>query len=444
MAATRREAKKLTAALLNSALEPGRYHDGGNLGLFLRVDPNGAKFWIQRITVKGKLTKTGTQARVEMGLGSYPLITLADARARATINKHMAMEGGDPLKAKRKAREAMTFSQAMEHYLTAKMGEFRNEKHVKQWRSTLETYAVPVMGPMLLPAIEARHVLRVLQPIWTVKTETASRLRGRIEAVLSWATVAGHRTGDNPARWKGNLAELLPKPGKVADAGNHPALALSDLPRWWRDLEAREGMAARALQFAVLTCARSGEVRGMTWAEVDLAEAGGATRATGATLGPVWTIPASRMKAGREHRVPLTAEAVALLKALPRMNGSDYVFFAPQGGMLSDMTISAVMRRMQESEAKAGRVGYLDPRNKRPAVPHGLRSTFRDWCAEQGIDRDMAEMALAHIVGSEVERAYRRTDMIERRRRLLDAWAQVARGEVAGGNLVVLERKSTA
>ena len=203
----------------------------------------------------------------------------------------------------------------------------------------------------------------------------------------------GIAAGDNPARWGGNLSELLAKPGKVAKATNHAALSLADAPRWWADLAKREGMAARALQFLAMTAARSGEVRGMTWAEVDLDKA-------------LWIVPAARMKAGREHRVPLTREAVELLRALPRMEGSPYVFFAPRGGMLSDMTLSAVMRRMQEAEEKAGRPGYLDPRSGRAAVPHGLRSTFRDWAAEQGIERDMAEMALAHSVGSEVERSY--------------------------------------
>ena len=263
-----------------------------------------------------------------------------------------------------------------------------------------------------------RDVLRVLQPIWSDKTETASRLRGRIEAVLSWATVAGHRVGDNPARWGGNLSELLAKPGKVAKTTNHAALSLADAPRWWADLAKREGMAARALQFLAMTVARSGEVRGMTWAEVDLEKA-------------LWIVPAARMKAGREHRVPLTREAVELLRTLPQMEASPYVFFAPRGGMLSDMTLSAVMRRMQEAEEKAGRTGYLDPRSGRPAVPHGLRSTFRDWAAEQGIERDMAEMALAHTVGSEVERAYRRTDMLERRRAMLSAWGDFLRGDDA-------------
>jgi integrase len=215
-----------------------------------------------------------------------------------------------------------------------------------------------------------------------------------------------YRSGDNPARWKGNLSEMLAKPGKVAAAGNWPALSLDDAPRWWRDLSKREGMAAAALRFATMTAARSGEVRGATWGEIDLDKA-------------LWTIPAARMKARREHRVPLTVEAVLLLRSLPRMEGSEFVFFAPRGGALSDMSISAVMRRMQEAEEKAGRPGYVDPRSRRPAVPHGLRSTFRDWAAEHGFDRDLAEIALAHSVGSEVERAYRRTDMLERRRAML-------------------------
>lgn len=399
--AEQRAAKVLTAAFLSKELEPGKYHDGGNLGLFLRVEPNGNRFWVQRLTIRGK--------RREIGLGSYPTIKLADARGKAAEHKRLAMLGGDPIEEKRKARDAITFAKAMDLYLAKKDAEFGNEKHRKQWRATLDTYAVPVLGKMRVTDVETKHVLRVLQPIWTEKTVTATRLRQRIEAVLGWAAVAGHRTGDNPARWGGNLAELLAKPGKVADKGNHPALALSDVPRWWQALAQRDGMSARALQFIAMTLARSGEVRGMTWDEVDMDAA-------------LWIIPAARMKAGKEHRVPLTQEAVALLKALPRMAGSPYVFAAIRGGMLSDMSISAVMRRMQESEVEAGQPGYLDPRSKRPAVPHGLRSTFRDWAAEKGFERDMAEMALAHNVGSEVERAYRRTDMLERRRAMLESW----------------------
>lgn len=419
---------RLTAAMVRSA-GPGKYHDGGGTGLFLRVDPTGARFWIQRIVIRGK--------RREIGLGSFPLVSLAEAREAALENKRLAFRGGDPLAERRKAREVLTFADAVERYLAAKLHEFRNEKHRKQWRATLDTYARPALGHMPVAAIEVRDVLRVVEPIWKAKTETASRLRGRIENVLSWATVAGHREGPNPARWKGNLSELLPKAAKVAKAENQPALALVDAPRWWAELSTREGMAARALEFLALTAARSGEVRGMTWDEIDF---GGRDKIDKTDKNPraIWAIPPSRMKAEREHRVPLTAEAVAILESLPRLEGCPYVFFAPRGGQLSDMTISAVMRRMQEAEEKAGRVGYLDPRNKRPAVPHGLRSTFRQWAAEQGFARDMAELALAHRVGTEVERAYQRSDMLERRRGMMAGWAGFLRGENAGADIVPL------
>ena len=406
----RRPEKALSARQVETVTEPGKYFDGQ--GLFLRVARNGAKQWVQRIVIRGK--------RCELGLGSPPAVPLATARRLALENRGKAMLGGDPLAEKRATRETLTFADAVDRYLASKLSEFRNEKHRKQWRATLDTYAAPVLGTKRVSDIAVPDVLRVLEPIWADKTETASRLRGRIENVLSWATVAGHRTGDNPARWKGNLSEILPKPAKVAKGENQPALALGDLPGWWADLAKREGMAARALQFLTLTAARSGEVRGATWDEIDFGTV--ATLATSATRGAVWTIPASRMKNGREHRVPLTTEAVALLESLPRMDGSPYVFFAPRGGMLSDMSISAVMRRMQEAEEKAARAGYLDPRTKRPAVPHGLRSSFRQWAAERGYPRDMAEIALAHFIGSEVERAYQRSDMLERRRDMMADW----------------------
>ena len=406
----RRPVKALSPRFVETVGEPGKYFDGQ--GLFLRVANNGAKQWVQRITIRGK--------RTELGLGSPPAVSLATARRLALENRGKAMLGGDPLAEKRTAREGMTFADAVDKYLAAKLSEFRNEKHRKQWRSTLDTYANPVLGPKLVSEIGVQDVLRVLQPIWKDKTETASRLRGRIENVLSWATVAGHREGDNPARWKGNLSETLPKPSKIAKSGNQPALSLVDVSRWWADLRRREGMAARALEFLTLTAARSGEVRGMTWDEIDLSPAANLTNS--ANSGGVWTIPAPRMKNWREHRIPLTPDAVALLEALPRLDGSPFVFFAPRGGMLSDMSISAVMRRMQEAEVKAGRAGYLDPRNKRPAVPHGLRSTFRQWAAERGYPRDIAEIALAHFIGSEVERAYQRSDMLDRRREMMAAW----------------------
>lgn len=282
-----------------------------------------------------------------------------------------------------------------------------------------------------------QDVVRALNTIWTAKPDTATKMRGYLEAILSWATVSGYRTGDNPARWAGNLKELLPAPSVVAKgrAGNFPAVPVARLADWWEELGQREGMGATALRFAALTAARSGEVRGALWSEVDLDAA-------------LWVVPGARMKMGREHRVPLSGPAVALLRGLPRLAGTgDLIFPGPRGGILSDMSVSAVMRRMQEdaeTEAKmAGRpvsaAGWRDTRTGRPAVPHGLRSSFRDWAAEVGYDRDMAEIALAHLVGSEVERAYRRSDMLERRRAMMERWADVLAGR-SGASVVEFRR----
>jgi integrase len=406
--------KALSARFVETVKEPGKYFDGQ--GLFLRVAKNGARQWVQRITIRGK--------RCELGLGSPPAVPLSAARKLAVENRGRAMLGGDPLAEKRAANvRSLTFSECVTAYIDIKLSEFKSEKHQKQWISSLERLAMPSLGDKLVRDIDTKDVLRMLEPHWRVRTVTAKKLRGRVEAVLTWATVAGHREGDNPAAWRGNLKELLPAPGKIAKAQNQPTLSLADASRWWADLAQRDGMAARALEFLALTAARSGEVRGTKWDEIDLG-----SDATSATRAGVWTIPASRMKNGRPHRVPLTAEAIAMLESLPRLEGSPYVFFAPRGGMLSDMSISAVMRRMQAAKEKAGEAGYLDPASKRPAVPHGLRSTFRQWAAEQGYPREMAELALAHFIGSEVERAYQRSDMLERRRDMMAAWSRFLTG----------------
>ncbi|MBF9060756.1 tyrosine-type recombinase/integrase [Rhodobacterales bacterium HKCCSP123] len=419
-AASRRPEKALTARYVETVSAPGKYFDGQ--GLFLRVAKNGAKQWVQRITIRGK--------RCELGLGSPPAVPLSEARRVALENRGKAMLGGDPLAEKRAARGRMTFAEAVERYADVRLKEIRNPKDRKRWRTLFEVYALPSFGRIDVADISVQDVLRVLQPIWQDKTETAKRLRAQIESVLSWATVAGYRTGDNPARWSGNLSEILPKPSKVAKSANQPALALADVSRWWTFLAEREGMAARALQFLALTAARSGEVRGMTWDEVDLSAG-------------IWSVPSSRMKNGREHRVPLARDAIALLDNLPRMNNSALVFFAPRGGKLSDMSISAVMRRMQEAEVKAGGQGFIDPRSKRPAVPHGLRSTFRQWAAETGYPRDMAEIALAHWMGSEVERAYQRSDMLERRRAMMADWAVfLSRDATDDKNVLSIARKA--
>jgi len=396
---------------------------GGVAGLYLQVTPNGGKTWVLRAALAGK--------RAEMGLGGFPTVTLAQAREKAREARDKIDQGIDPLAERKAARAALvaaarrglTFTDAMNRYLDAKMEAFSNAKHKAQWRATLETYAQPELGAMLVQDIQVQDVLKVLHPLWSDRTETATRLRGRIEAVLSWATVSGHRTGDNPARWAGNLKELLPAPAKVTKGDNHPAVNLDDAPAWFAALQAREGFGARALEFAALTAARSGEVRGAVWAEIDLERA-------------LWTIPADRMKMSREHRIPLSPAAVALLQAMPRLEGTDMVFPSTKGGQLSDMTLSATMRRMHEAEIEAQRPGFIDRVNKRPAVPHGLRSTFRDWVAERThFPGEMAEVALAHKISSAVEAAYRRGDMIDKRRRMMADWSNFLSGKEAKGKV---------
>jgi len=403
---------------------------GGVTGLYMQITPNGGKTWILRMRIGNR--------RRDFGLGGFPSVTLAQAREKARDARAKVEAGIDPVEERKAAKAAlvasqrrgMLFAEAVNKALGAKLDAFKNEKHRKQWRATLDTYAIPHIGAMAVQDIAVQDVLRVLQPIWADKTETAARLRGRIEAVLAWATVAGHRTGDNPARWAGNLKELLPAASAIKDSDNQPALALGDAPAWFADLRTREGFGARALEFAALTAARSGDVRGATWDEIDVDAA-------------LWTIPALRMKMKREHRVPLTPAAVAVLKALPRLDGTGLVFPAARGGQLSDMTLSATMKRIHEAaKARAGGGddgGYLDARNKRPAVPHGLRSTFRDWAAEKTqYPGDMAEAALAHRISSTVEAAYRRGDMIEKRRRMMADWADYLSGRALGGNVVRL------
>ena len=408
----RKPRHSLTARQVDALKTAGKYYDGH--GLFLRINASGSKQWLQRLTIQGK--------QRELGLGSPPVVTIAMAREMALENRRTSVMEGDPLAEKRAAKiksRPPTFRECVERYAQVRLDEFSNEKHRREWTRSIERLAFPVLADMPVQDISTRDVLRMFEPHWRERTITAKKLRGRVEAVLCWATVAGHREGDNPARWSGNLKELLPAPTKIAKVIHHGALALSDAPCWWSELARRDGMAARALQFAALTAARSGEVRGATWTEID------------ETAG-LWTISAGRMKANREHRVPLPADAVDLLRALPREAGNDLVFFAPRGGPLSDMALGAAMKRIQAAEVETGRKGFVDPRTDRPAVPHGLRSTFRQWTAEQGFPRDMAEIALAHVVGSEVERAYQRSDMLERRRDMMADWAAFLRGESAG------------
>lgn len=422
--------KELSAIEVKRLQHPGRGRNvlfpvGGVSGLHLQITPNGGRTWLLRVQVGNK--------RREIGLGGYPDVTLATARDRAREAKDQIRRGIDPVEERKAAKAALvaaqrrglTFTEAVDRYLAAKLDAFRNAKHRQQWRNTLDSYALPDLGSMLVQDIGTQDVLRVLEPIWKEKTPTATRLRGRIEAVLSWAAVAGHRTGDNPARWSGNLKELLPAPSKVAKVGNHPAVQIDDAPRWFAALCQREGMGARALEFAALTATRSQEVRGARWDEIDL-EAG------------LWVIPAVRMKMEREHRVPLTSEGVALLKALPRFADNPLVFPAARGGELSDMTLSAAMKRLHQADVDAGGVGFVDRVSKRPAVPHGLRSTFRDWVAERThYPGDMAEVALAHRVASAVEASYRRGDMVEKRRAMMAVWAEFLKSRTGNSHAPV-------
>lgn len=402
-----RKAKELGPLAVAKLTTPGLHFVGGVAGLALQVLPSGGRTWVLRATMGGR--------RRDMGIGGFPDVPLADARTAARSARDLIRAGLDPIEEARAAISArrahlakdLTFRNAAIAYIGAHEAGWRNAKHAAQWKNTLETYAYPVIGSLLVRDIELAHVLAILEPLWRTKTETATRLRGRIEQVLDWATARGHREGLNPARWRGHLDKMLARPSKVARVAHRAALPAAEIGPFIAALRAAEGMGARALEFAILTAARSGEVRGAKWSEIDLDAA-------------TWTVPGERMKAGREHRVPLSAPAICLLRGLPRVDGAELVFPAPRGGQLSDMTLTAVLRRMKVA-----------------AVPHGFRSTFRDWASERtNYPRDAAEMALAHAIGDKVEAAYRRGDLFEKRRRMMADWATFcgqlpARGNVA-------------
>lgn len=420
-----KQAKALSAravlALSHSGSGPYTRHAvGGVPGLLLHITPSGARSWVLRATLNGR--------RGEWGLGAFPEVPLADARQKAIEARSAIAAGVDPTRRER-AKEGLTFADAVEQYCETKLAAYRNAKHRAQWRSTLETYANPVLGKLDVSHITVHDVLKVLEPIWTEKTETASRVRGRIESVLAWATVQGFRDASipNAATWKNNLDAILPAPDALKRVNNgggdhhHPALALSDAPRWFALLRTRKGVAARALEFQMLTASRSGAVRLMKWSELDL-QAG------------IWTVPVGReaSKITRvPHRVPLTRRMRELIAEQEEQGrGSEYVFAAPRDGALSDMSLSAVMKRIHEEELSQGRKGFLDPRSGLPAVPHGAcRSTFRDWVSEcTDYPAEMGEIALSHQVGTEVTRAYARSDQVENRRQMMEDWGAFLSG----------------
>ena len=391
----RRKMGRLSALTVARTNEKGIYHDGG--GLYLQVAAGGGKSWVYRYMLNGR-------AR-EMGLGPTSIIALADARARAAEARKLRLDGIDPIEARNTKRAAarleaaksVTFDICANAYIDAHKPGWHNPKHQDQWRNTLKTYASPVFGGLSVQAIDVGLVMKVLEPIWHDKPETASRLRGRIEAVLDWATVRGYRNGENPARWRGHLDKLLPARGKIRKVEHHAALPYRELPAFMVGLHGQEGIAARALEFLILTAARTGEVIGARWGEFNLDE-------------NLWIIPAARMKADREHRVPLSAPATAVIRELMKPGVGQFVF--PGQTLtrpLSNMAMLKVLERMDRAQLTV----------------HGFRSTFRDWAAEQtNAPSEVAEMALAHTVADKVEAAYRRGDLFEKRRELMEAWAR--------------------
>lgn len=413
-----KKAPELSPLAVNRLTTPGLHFVGGVAGLALQVLPSGGRSWVLRVRIGSK--------RRDMGLGGFPDVTLAQARDAARAARAKIRDGVDPIEEARKARallklaqaNAVSFRDAAAAYIETHSPGWANAKHAQQWTNTLTAYAFPHIGDMLVRDIGLTHVLNVLEPIWRTKTETASRVRSRMECVLDWATTKGYREGLNPARWRGHLDNLLPAPGKIAKEKHHPALPVSDAGAFMAALRLREGMGARALEFGILTAARSGEIRGATWGEINLESR-------------EWYVPAARMKMKSDHRVPLSDAAVDLLKALlpnagdgdkaPTLRSDALVFPAPRGGMLSDATLNAVIGRMNEETEKPR---WVDPRDGRQVVQHGFRSTFRDWAAERtNYPNEVAEMALAHAVGNKVEAAYRRGDLLDKRRQMMEDWA---------------------
>lgn len=382
-----RRINRLSARSVSTLRAVGRHSDGN--GLYLRISSDGGKRWVFRYRWGDKIQ--------DKGLGSATTVTLKEARDAAEGARKQLRAGINPISNKR-AEEAKaqgkSFAECAAAYIAFNESGWKNEKHRDQWKSTLAAYADPVIGKIAIDQITVDHLIKILEPIWKTKTETASRVRGRIEAVLDWAAARGFRKSENPARWRGHLDKVFPAIRKVSKVVHHPALPFAEIPTFMAELRKREGVSALALEFAILTAARTGEVIGAAWSEFDLDN-------------QLWTIPADRMKAGMEFRQPLSDRAVAIIKSLSRE--TPYVF--PGSNLkkpLSNMSLLAVLSRMGRSDL----------------TTHGFRSTFRDWAAETtDFPNELVEMALAHTIKNKAEAAYRRGDLLERRRALMQAWA---------------------
>jgi len=383
---------------------PGKYEDGG--GLRLVVSKTGAKKWVLRFTISGR--------RREMGLGSYPDVVLALARDKASAARLLAADGIDPIDTRQSEPEQIpTFTTCAARYIRSHRKSWRNAKHARQWVSTLKAYARPVIGSKRVDSIQTEDILKILSPIWAQKTETAKRVQGRMENILDFAAAHKYRDALNPARWRGHLDKLLPKPSRVKKVVHHPAMPYPDTPALMLELAQKGSISAAALRFLILTATRTGEVLNAQWSEIDQKEA-------------IWTIPAERMKSQREHRVPLSAQALGVLNKLPRVKSNPYVFPGSRHQRpLSSMAMLQLMRGMGFG-ANGKRGNY---------VPHGFRSSFRDWSGEVSpFPRDVAEMALAHVIENKVEAAYRRGDLFAKRRQMMQEWADYLDSIKAGNS----------
>jgi len=404
----KRTVERLTALQAKRATKAGLLGDGK--GLYLRVGDSGSKSWVLRYMLDGR-------AR-EMGIGSYYDLSLADARERARGFRKMVKDGVDPIDDRRVRRallraeraKVMTFRQCAEAYIVTHQASWRSQKHTAEWTRTLEVYVYPVFGATPAQVIDVGLVMKVLDGIWLAKPETAGRIRGRIEAILDWATARGYREGDNPARWRGHLENLLPRKSKLRPVQHHAALPYAELGAFMADLRQQNGIGARALEFAILTAARTAEVIGARWDEINFGE-------------KLWTVPAARMKAGREHRAPLSHATIEILEKMQAIRTDEFVFPGSRSGHpISNMAMTMVLRRMGRGDLTV----------------HGFRSSFRDWTADQtNFPREVAEMALAHAVSDKVEAAYRRGELLRKRRQLMEAWARYTVTSAASAELIV-------
>ncbi len=427
-----RVAKVLTVKEVKKLNERGKHNVGGVNGLRLQVTKAGNKSWILRTNVHGKTR--------EIGLGGYSTISLKKARENATILIEQIKSGIDPIEERRKTvlekrladASMKTFSECKDAYIALREPQWSNPKSSQQWHNTLNTYAIPILGKLPVSAIETSHIVKVLEPIWTKIPDTATKLRGRIEMILNYATTSGYRSADNPARYKGHLDNILPSPSKLIGNKHHPALDYRDINRFFKHLNQSEAESARALEFQILTACRSGEVRKATWNEIELSH-------------NKWIIPAERMKTKKQHEVPLSSQTIALLKSLPNYTKqTGLIFPGSKGRPMSDVTLSKLVKRLNDKVQKADEAGFIDNNaNNRIVTPHGFRSTFREWAGEQSnFPSEVIEHALAHKIKDKAEAAYQRGTLMPKRIKLMQTWSDYCNKLNSKASITPIHKKS--